>query len=153
VHCPVWLVGSVIDTDAIVGRLAELLPRGAILRGAGLDPVNGVLYREEQQAIAKAVPQRLREFRAGRIYARRALRALGVPDGPILPGKLRSPIWPSGSTGSISHCRNLCAAVVGLTKDIASIGIDIEDFAAASFDLEPLVATPSEMTQQQRIED
>lgn len=140
-------------SDAIIARFAELLPRGAVLRGGGLDPVGGVLYAEERQAIANAVPLRVREFRAGRVYARRALRALGLPDGPILPRKLRSPIWPSGTTGSISHCRHVCAAVVGLTKDIASVGIDIEDFTAATFDLEAMVATPSEMAQQQQIQD
>lgn len=137
----------------IVTRLRELVPGTIAVHGGGLDPHGEALYQEELALVARAVPKRRREFRAGRIYARRALREIGAADAPLLLGPLRAPIWPLGTTGSITHTRNICAAVAGLTGNVAAIGIDIEDFATAQSDLLHLVGVPSEVAQRREVED
>jgi 4'-phosphopantetheinyl transferase EntD len=56
----------------------------------------------------------------------RALAELGFPPAPILPGPKREPSWPPGAVGSITHCRDYCAAAVAPASRFASIGIDAE---------------------------
>lgn len=82
---------------------------------------------DEEAALRRASPKRLREFRAGRSLARKAMRDLGLPPAPIFVAMDRSPTWPEGLAGSISHCDDLCAAALALSSDgYLSIGIDIE---------------------------
>ena len=80
----------------------------------------------ERALVANAVATRRREFAAGRLCARRALRRLGIPDAPLLAGPDRVPRWPDGIVGSISHVADMCAAVVARASDAAGIGLDIE---------------------------
>jgi enterobactin synthetase component D len=83
--------------------------------------------------IKNAVDKRQAEFIAGRIAAREALLLAGFiqSDGEALPnvhiGKHRSPQWPQGFVGSISHNQNKAMCVIGEIKNIKSIGIDIEN--------------------------
>ena len=85
-----------------------------------------MLFPEEEALLARAVDKRRREFSTGRACARGALAALGVPPAPILPGERGAPQWPPGIVGSITHCAGYRAAVVGLTTDVASLGVDAE---------------------------
>jgi 4'-phosphopantetheinyl transferase EntD len=85
------------------------------------------LFPQERAAVAGAVPQRQREFAAGRGCARAALARFGA-HGVVLPvGPDRAPLWPAGFVGSISHSRRLCVAAVARNAAVASIGIDVED--------------------------
>ncbi|MFG2891397.1 4'-phosphopantetheinyl transferase [Streptomyces sp. NPDC048248] len=81
---------------------------------------------EEQALIRTSVAGRRAEFTTGRTCARRALAELGMPTGPILADPRGAPRWPSGAIGSITHCAGYRAAVVALTCDIATLGIDAE---------------------------
>ncbi len=81
----------------------------------------------EEAAIAGAVASRRREFRAGRAVARQAMRGLAVTPAAIPVRDDRSPVWPEGIVGSISHCDDLCVAAVGSVEDgWLAIGIDVE---------------------------
>jgi 4'-phosphopantetheinyl transferase EntD len=71
-------------------------------------------------------PARQREFAAGRACARRALRALGAPEGPVLRGERRAPRFPDGVVGSITHTSGLCAAAVARSASFAGVGLDAE---------------------------
>jgi 4'-phosphopantetheinyl transferase EntD len=42
-------------------------------------------------------------------------------------GPDRAPVWPEGLTGSISHTATACVAAIGLRRDWAGIGVDLED--------------------------
>jgi 4'-phosphopantetheinyl transferase EntD len=84
------------------------------------------LYPEEATMMANAVPKRRREFASSRQCARTALRRLGAPDGPLLRGPNREPVWPAGVSGSITHCEGYCAAAVARSRSVRSIGIDAE---------------------------
>lgn len=84
---------------------------------------------EEMARTPAYVAQRKAEFLTGRTYARRALRSLGVAAPTIGWNADRSPIWPQGVAGCITHTRDHCAAVVGRTEGphaIRGIGVDIE---------------------------
>ena len=84
------------------------------------------LFPQECAFIARATENRRREFATARACARAALARLGRPPDPVLPGPGGAPQWPDGVTGSITHCPGYRAAAVGLTRDIASLGVDAE---------------------------
>jgi 4'-phosphopantetheinyl transferase EntD len=81
----------------------------------------------ERAAVVNAVAVRQREFAAGRWAARRALEALGRPAAAIPANPNRTPQWPPGVIGSITHCRSRCAAAVADVGRLLGIGIDVEE--------------------------
>jgi 4'-phosphopantetheinyl transferase EntD len=128
---------STVEVDLAAGGFDQLLP-------------------EEAAAIANASQGRALEFRAGRHCARRALAQLGVEGVPILRAADRSPIWPAGIAGSISHTRRgdagyCCAAVVRKT-DLASVGVDAETAAPLEPALWSRILTQREQTSLERLE-
>ncbi len=78
--------------------------------------------------LGRAVPRRLSEFVAGRRCAARALEpclARGATDiGVIGRRPDRSPIWPAGSVGSITHTG--CYAAAAVSGCVRSVGLDSE---------------------------
>jgi 4'-phosphopantetheinyl transferase EntD len=99
----------------------------------------------EEEALARASAMRRREFLSGRALARRAMQDLGRPPSPIPAASDRTPVWPPGLTGSISHCADLCAAAMARTADgFLSIGIDIETAEPLERSLWPEICTPAE---------
>ncbi|MFD0746308.1 4'-phosphopantetheinyl transferase [Phytohabitans flavus] len=90
------------------------------------DATDEPLFPEEAAVVEHAVEKRRREFTTGRICARRALRRLGRPAAPLLPGAHGEPQWPAGIVGSITHCAGYRGVVVGEAPQAASIGIDAE---------------------------
>lgn len=107
-------------------------------------PVSG-LYESESVHVARAVAGRQCEFAAGRRAARDAMRQLGQSPCAIPAAPDRAPIWPEGMSGSISHTRSLCVAVV--TRGAASIGIDLEEATPLNPQLIPTICTPEEQMQ------
>jgi 4'-phosphopantetheinyl transferase EntD len=87
-------------------------------------------YVIEREAVARAVASRRAEFLTGRTVARAALGQLGVAAVPIARRPDRSPDWPLGIVGSITHTRGLCAAVVARHRRGGApplgLGIDAE---------------------------
>jgi enterobactin synthetase component D len=116
---------------------------GALGPGAAFDAID---VPDELRA---AVPQRQRQFRAGRFCAMRALEALA-------PGRRfetlprtgsGAPAWPDGITGSITHTGDFVSAAVALTRDVRAMGIDSERLiAGAQMDhVATAVASPAEL--------
>ncbi len=108
-------------------------------------PGESDLFEAEARAIARAVPCRKSEFAAGRRAARRAIAALGLPLTAIPMGPARAPVWPEGLVGSISHAGGLCLAVVARTRDVTSIGVDIEADRPMTSDLISEICHPTEL--------
>ncbi len=107
-------------------RLSALFGAGAVaaeFTGPG-DP--SALFPQEAEACRGFAAKRVAEFAAGRLCARRALAEFGVDDFPLLPKPDRSPRWPDGIVGSITHTGDFCAAVVARSSRFAGIGIDAE---------------------------
>lgn len=71
----------------------------------------------------RAVPKRRSEFLAGRLCAAMALRKLNLPEY-VSVRKDRSPKWPIGATGSITHTDHIAIAVI--SNVYGAIGLDCE---------------------------
>jgi 4'-phosphopantetheinyl transferase EntD len=107
--------------------IADILPPAvAAAESSGPEqPAQGLWPAEEAQ-VRSAGPRRRSEFAAGRVCARAALAALGVPAAPVLAGPAGEPRWPAGLTGSITHCAGYRACAVARIADVAAVGIDAE---------------------------
>lgn len=92
-------------------------------------------------------PRRKAEFIAGQRCAREALRTMtGTAATPHRTAN-HVPVWPQGTTGSISHCDGYALAIAAQSARYCALGIDIEmlqteDEAAK---IAALVLTPDEM--------
>ena len=134
-----------------------LFPAGAILavqrydRGVALPPVN-------LAGLERAVEKRQREFTAGRLAAKVALEKLaafagGVARAPftrivataVPSGADRSPTWPPGIAGSITHTAELSACVVARKADVSALGIDLEIARAVQPEIWDSVLTSREI--------
>jgi 4'-phosphopantetheinyl transferase EntD len=93
------------------------------LRGTG-DPDQ--LLPEERAGREHWIAKRQREFAAGRQCARQALQRLGAAHGPLVPRADRSPAWPDGFVGSITHCTGFAAAAAASGDRLLSVGLDAE---------------------------
>ncbi len=82
---------------------------------------------EEAPAIARAIPKRQTEFAAGRRAARRALDDLGLQNVSIPQGPNRSPVWPKGVVGSLSHDDGLAVATVARSDKVLRLGVDLAE--------------------------
>ncbi|MCH1985170.1 4'-phosphopantetheinyl transferase family protein [Achromobacter xylosoxidans] len=76
--------------------------------------------------------RRQAEFQAGRRLAAALLAALRAPATDVGVAADRSPIWPAGYVGSISHSRRLVGVAVARHSDVRAVGIDIEAIADPS---------------------
>jgi 4'-phosphopantetheinyl transferase EntD len=111
---------------------------------ARVETIESALFPEEREHIAKAVAKRRAEFAAVRRCARVALRELGFPPVPILPGEQREPQWPDGVVGSMTHCAGYCAAAVARAGQVAALGIDAEVHAPLPEGVLGLIALDTE---------
>jgi len=96
--------------------------------------------------IARAAPRRRAEWLAGRRCASEALRLL-TGQGAC-PGMApdRSPLWPGGTLGSISHSGDMAVAIAARAGACRGIGIDIEWVmnGRAADEIAPEALTPRE---------
>lgn len=87
-------------------------------------------------SLRRAIPVRKAEYLAGRLCASQALAKIGAY-GAVKVDPDRSPRWPAGTVGSISHSAN-CAIAAALPAAFnEGVGIDIEcrsAFADAALD-------------------
>lgn len=128
--------------DTIALRLAaqRLLPPGTGIGTA--DPrADHPAFPGEDVA---GLPARLSEFRAGRMAARGAMADLGLPPAAVPMAEDRSPIWPAGLCGSISHSADLCLAAVAPLGGLRGIGIDLEPAVPLDPDLRDTILRPEE---------
>jgi enterobactin synthetase component D len=72
-----------------------------------------------------AAPKRRADFIAGRLAARAAIKEL--TGQMTLVGQAEGrPVWPDGTTGSISHSGGCAIAVASSTTDYRALGVDVE---------------------------
>ncbi|MNZ46336.1 4'-phosphopantetheinyl transferase Npt [compost metagenome] len=111
------------------------LPRpvpGAVLVSCAFDPAQlasddfaraGI---EQTPNLQRSVAKRQAEYLAGRVCARSALQRLDGREYVPATHEDRSPIWPTGISGSITHGKGWAAAVVARDSDCLGIGLDQE---------------------------
>lgn len=102
------------------------------------------LFSAERAYIAGAVPQRRAEFTTARVCARRALARVGVAPASLVPHPDRSPRWPRGVVGSISHTAGCCVVAVSTATRLVGLGIDVEVDSPLEPELEAMVCTAVE---------
>ena len=101
-------------------------PRVHVLTSRVSDTEIASLSNREAAALAKVVDKRRREFATSRALAREGLeRFFDVRGFDLLNADDRSPIWPRGIEGSISHS-NTRAWVALVDAAFGTIGIDGE---------------------------
>lgn len=76
--------------------------------------------------LEQATKNRKIEFFAGRVCAETAFERLSGKKIRIASSPDRSPVWPSGFVGSISHCEGFATAVVAAKSAVNGIGVDAE---------------------------
>jgi len=103
-----------------------------------------LLYPAEAACCDGFAAKRIADFAAGRLCARRALDDLGIADFPLVVKADRTPRWPPGVVGSISHTRNYCCAVATDRTDVLSVGIDAEVITEIEPELSRLIFTHDE---------
>jgi 4'-phosphopantetheinyl transferase EntD len=120
------------ETGSLLTQLG--LPAFMASSSGALTDLVPILARSEQVCTAVMNQNRLLEFAHGRMHARIALARLGLRGAVVPMAQDRSPIWPPGFTGSISHVRadraNGCdgqvIAVAARLSDCAGVGLDLE---------------------------
>ncbi|TDC81784.1 4'-phosphopantetheinyl transferase superfamily protein [Micromonospora sp. KC606] len=125
--------------------MRDLLPPTVSVVVAGPADWTGELLAAERSGLSeRAVESRRRDFTAGRVCARRALTRLGLPAVPVPAAADRSPVWPAGVVGTITHTRGYCAAAVAHATDIRSVGMDAERHRNLDPGVRRLICRPEE---------
>jgi len=112
------------------------------------------LSKQRKQALlpyklADAVIKRQGDYLAGRYAGGCALDQIGKPVEHIAMHADRSPVWPDGCRGSITHSGFQALSVVGLTAQYNYLGIDIEKIFTGKLakDLSPQIINSIEKSQ------
>jgi 4'-phosphopantetheinyl transferase EntD len=137
-----------MNGEELCRSLREMMPSGVCVAAGG--PLAMPLTARERASLGAADAARIREFESGRAYAKRALAMLGIDDADLPIGPDRSPVWPSGVVGSISHVRcgrygMYAAAAVARTEVAFAVGIDLETEDGLRPDDWPYVLTQREL--------
>nr|AFB69889.1 PPTase2 [uncultured bacterium] len=108
--------------------LASLLPSDVkCAEGCPADlGTSAGLFDAELQAIARAVPSRRQQYAATRHLARGLFSEFGLPPQPLLNRPDRSPIWPAGYHGTVTHTDSWCGVAIASERTLNGIGIDAE---------------------------
>ena len=126
-------------------ELAALFPPGVFAAELAGEAPPSLLTEAELQSISHCSEKRIRDFTAGRLCARHALKALGVEGFSLLPASDRQPVWPPCVVGSITHTAGYSAAVVARRGPLQGLGIDSEAIAAVHAELWPRVLGEDEL--------
>lgn len=94
---------------------------------APIDQLPSTVYPGEEGLVATMTLTRRREFVATRHLARLALHEMGEPPAPIPWGAAGEPRWSTEVVGSLSHAREIAAAVLSKRQFCRSVGVDIDD--------------------------
>lgn len=71
---------------------------------------------------------------------------LGIAAETVGIGPRGKPLWPSHVAGSLSHTREVAAAIVAGTRDLRAVGVDVESRARMLSDrISRWICTPAEL--------
>jgi 4'-phosphopantetheinyl transferase-like protein/4'-phosphopantetheinyl transferase superfamily protein len=136
-----------MNAEELSRKLREMVGAGVcVAAGRGLAMPLTVHERKSLGIVSK---DRIREFASGRVYAKRALSMLGINNVDLLIGPDRSPVWPTGIVGSITHVRcgddGVYAAAVARTDVVLAVGVDFEMEGSLDPHVWPHVLTQREL--------
>ncbi|MFG2339577.1 4'-phosphopantetheinyl transferase [Streptomyces yangpuensis] len=125
--------------------LQTILPPKVRLAQSFSNRADITLFPQEAAVVANSVRKRKDEFTTVRACAREALRSLGYPPVPLLPGERGAPIWPAEVVGSMTHCPGYRAAVVARQSEVMALGIDAEPNVPLPDGVLAAIARPEEL--------
>jgi len=133
------------DDAALAAAMRALAVPGISIAHRLISPGDeNALLPAEAGAFAGSVVTVRRASGAARVAARMLLAQFGMPDAGLPRSSAGPPIWPEGITGSLAHDARVAVAAVGLRRDVAAIGIDVEPAEDLPAGLIDLIATPPE---------
>lgn len=115
--------------------------------GSCWDGLDHLLTLAERPALDHAAPKRRREIIAGRLLAHELLRRLGPGAIEVPRQQDRSPAWPHGVVGSITHTDTICAVALGTNDALFALGLDLEPRVPLDKDLWRFLCRPEELDQ------
>ena len=127
------------DLAALLAAARALLPAGVAV--AACDPRGPQPTLLPGEAV-RGIARRQQEFAAGRAAARLCMAELGLPPQAVPAAPDRSPLWPPGLSGSITHSATACLAA--LTRVPQLLGLDIEHDVPLPQEMHSLVLRPEE---------
>jgi 4'-phosphopantetheinyl transferase EntD len=131
--------------------IAALSPPGLLIGHRVIAPGDEqALLEAEAASIASPIATVRRASGAARIVAREHLAQLGHAGAALPRGASGEPIWPAGIVGSLAHDDRVAVAAVGMHRDVAAVGIDVEPATTLPPEMLELIATPQEL---HRIDD
>jgi 4'-phosphopantetheinyl transferase EntD len=118
-----------MDSEKLSRTLREMMPVDVCVTAG--EALAMPLTARERASLGAVDANRIREFESGRAYAKCALAMLGIRNVDLPIGPSRSPLWPIGVVGSITHVQNghngtYVAAAVACTDAVLAVGIDFE---------------------------
>lgn len=119
------------EANRACDRLARRLPfPAAIAVEACHKTPNGQLLGCEKEIASEFARPRFETFAEGRRAARSALTKLSGPQLAIGQDSHGRPMWPDTFCGSITHIKSLAVAIVCFRRNVAGVGIDVEEVGA-----------------------
>jgi 4'-phosphopantetheinyl transferase EntD len=119
-----------VDSASLRVIWASLLPAQVVVELGAYSPSAQPAGLSERSATENMQDSRRVEFLSGRLYARKALIALGREPADIPVAIDRGPHWPDGVIGSITHALGAdggwATAAVAQVTTLQSLGIDME---------------------------
>ncbi len=125
--------------------LQALFPTGVVVAEMREPGDVSQLLPGEADTLTRAVPKRIGEFVAGRLCARRALAEFGIANFALKVRQDRTPEWPAGVVGSISHTAGMYLAAVAAQSQVAALGIDCEVVGHVSAEIWPTICGAPEL--------
>jgi 4'-phosphopantetheinyl transferase EntD len=136
---------TALNPATLSTTIASLFPSGVVAAELRAPGDASLLLPGEAESVSNAVPERIQEFAAGRLCARRALARFDVTDFPVRVARDRQPMWPPFLVGSITHTVGLCAAAVAERARVIALGLDSEVVGAVKTHLWPSICAAAEM--------
>lgn len=133
--------------------LEQLLPGGVVSREVDLaclaqaqrQYMQEQLGPNERRATERALPRRRLQYAVTRHLARECFGQMGLARCELLNASDRSPQWPSGVVGSLSHTDAWCGVAASVDPSVKAVGIDAERDAPLSVEVAKRVLTPKEI--------
>jgi 4'-phosphopantetheinyl transferase EntD len=121
-------------------------PRPTSLGALSLDDALASLHPDETAIAAAMPPIRRRDWVAGRLALRRALREQGlISSAPLVADDRGAPVLDPTALGSISHKRGLAVALASPASGAFRIGVDVENLASARIDVSVRILPTAEL--------
>jgi 4'-phosphopantetheinyl transferase EntD len=109
-----------------IPELSSIFGPGVLTAASRIDTDIDEPPASKHGAVAAAHVPRQREFATGRRLARSLMARLGIANARLPANKDRSPVWPAGVVGSISHAENVCVVALAPSDKFLGLGVDIE---------------------------